>query len=207
MNNYKDDIFQLSYFIRTTLGSMMNLVDEMSTKELTNERKNGYLDVMRYFIDSILGKMDELSSGVLPTKDIIQDSINNLKFKDAHVLLVDDNEINNYVAEQILKNFNVQVDVATSGKQALELYKTHEYDIVFMDYMMPEMNGIDTIKAIRRTGERGEQQMFVGLSSYVVEAFHDGLNKLGVELIIMKPIKLEQVGIILLNELRDKVVM
>lgn len=208
MKNIKwdDDIFQLSYFIRSTLGTMTNLIDEMyMNEELTNDKKNGYLDVMRYFIDTIVTKMDVVSSEFVPAKKLVKDRVSDLTFKDIRVMLVDDNEINNMVTEQIFRSYGIEVDVAASGKQAIELFEKNEYDIIFMDYLMPEMNGIDTINAIRNMGERGKKQMFVGLSSYVVEAFQDGLNKLGVELIIMKPVKKEQIGFILMNEFGDRV--
>ena len=207
MNGNTNDLIQMSYHIRTNLDSMRSLINEMSIGELTEEKKNGFLEVMNYYIDSILNRMDQMDSDEFPNNDYIKKSIDNLHFENVKVLLVDDNDINNYVTEQMLRSYGVDVDVATSGQAGLELYKNNEYDIVFMDYLMPDMNGIETIKKMREINDRGENQLFVGLSSYVVEAFQAGLQKLNVELIITKPVKPEQLGIILLNELREKAVV
>lgn len=207
MNDNTNDLIQMSYHIRTNLDSMKSLINEMSISELTEEKKKGFLEVMNYYIDSILNRMDQMNSDKFPNKDYIKKSINNLHFENVKVLLVDDNDINNYVTEQMLRSYGVDVDIAINGQAGLELYKDNEYDIVFMDYLMPDMNGIETIKRMREIGERGEKQLFVGLSSYVVEAFQAGLQNLNVELIITKPVKPEQLGIILLNELRGKAVV
>ena len=206
MNGNTNDLFQMSYHIRTTLDSMRSLINEMTLGELTEEKNNGFLEVMNYYIDSIQNKMDQVSSDTFPNNDYIKKSIDNLRFLNAKVLLVDDNEINNIVTEQMLRSYGVDVDIAVNGCDAIKLYKENDYDIVFMDYMMPDMNGIDTIRRIRELNQRGKEQLFVGLSSYVVEAFQAGLQKLDVELIITKPIKPDQLGIILLNELREKAV-
>jgi len=67
----------------------------------------------------------------------------------ARVLVVDDISINLMVVEGILVPYKVAVDTCLSGAEALELAKQHDYDIVFMDHMMPEMDGIETTAAIR----------------------------------------------------------
>ncbi len=68
---------------------------------------------------------------------------------DAHILVVDDNEMNRAVFVNLLKATKVQISEASGGKQCLELTSANRYDIIFMDHMMPEMDGIDTFKAIR----------------------------------------------------------
>ena len=65
------------------------------------------------------------------------------------VLVVDDNIINLKVERGILEKLNMSVDTAESGKECLELIKRTKYDAIFMDQMMPEMDGVETLKAIR----------------------------------------------------------
>ena len=65
-------------------------------------------------------------------------------FPGARLLVVDDIATNLKVAEGLLVPYKAEVDTCLSGKQAIELVKQHEYDIVFMDHMMPEMDGIET---------------------------------------------------------------
>ena len=66
----------------------------------------------------------------------------------AKLLVVDDVDMNIEVFKGIIKKTQVQVDSALSGKQCLELTKSKKYDIIFMDHMMPEMDGIQTFNAI-----------------------------------------------------------
>ena len=69
---------------------------------------------------------------------------------DAHVLVVDDNVMNLQVIEGLLLNYQIKVTTATSGREALEKIESMDYDFVFMDHMMPEMDGIETLKHIRK---------------------------------------------------------
>lgn len=64
------------------------------------------------------------------------------------VLVVDDNEINRMVAEEMLKPFGIQVDTASDGSCALEMIQHKKYDLIFMDHLMPVMNGIEAVKAL-----------------------------------------------------------
>lgn len=82
-------------------------------------------------------------------------SFNREKYKqsfeapDAKVLIVDDNEMNRMVASKLLRATKVQVDTAESGKECLELAKNKYYNVIFMDHMMPEMDGIETLQKLR----------------------------------------------------------
>ena len=68
---------------------------------------------------------------------------------DAHVLIVDDNDMNRMVCRKLLRDTLVQVDVAASGKECLEKTAQIEYDAIFMDHEMPDMDGIETLRRIR----------------------------------------------------------
>ena len=67
----------------------------------------------------------------------------------AKVLIVDDISTNLKVAKGLMSPYNMQIETCENGMEALELIKTNHYDIVFMDYMMPVMDGIETTKKIR----------------------------------------------------------
>lgn len=68
---------------------------------------------------------------------------------DAQVLVVDDNDMNRKVFKNLLKGTKINITEADSGRQCLELVATTHYDIIFMDHMMPEMDGVETLEAMR----------------------------------------------------------
>lgn len=79
-------------------------------------------------------------------------SFGNMKVLNVHVLVVDDNQVNLKVASCSLEYYGFTVDTASSGKDAIELCRQNRYAMIFMDQMMPEMDGIETMKQIRKLG-------------------------------------------------------
>jgi len=66
------------------------------------------------------------------------------------VLVVDDNSMNLTVFKSLLKRTKMRITTAESGKKCLELVKKEPYHIIFMDHMMPEMDGIETLHEIQK---------------------------------------------------------
>ncbi len=66
------------------------------------------------------------------------------------VLVVDDNSVNLVIAKELLQPYKLEVDIASSGKEALAKVTENKYDIIFMDHMMPEMDGVETTREIRK---------------------------------------------------------
>ena len=69
---------------------------------------------------------------------------------DAKILIVDDNRMNRRVFTALLKRTQVQVTQAQSGMEALDLTRGQRFDLIFMDHLMPDMDGIETLHQIRR---------------------------------------------------------
>ncbi len=68
---------------------------------------------------------------------------------DAHVLLVDDHPVNQIAARHMLELLGCQVDTALSGAEALQLWRAHDYDLVFLDWQMPHMDGLEVTRTMR----------------------------------------------------------
>ena len=68
---------------------------------------------------------------------------------DAHILIVDDNDMNLMVVSRLLSETKIQIDTASSGAECLKLTQNHHYDCILMDHMMPEMDGIQCLHALQ----------------------------------------------------------
>jgi len=68
---------------------------------------------------------------------------------DAHILVVDDNDMNLMVVTKLLAETKIQIDTASSGAECLRLTQNHHYDCILMDHLMPEMDGIACLHALR----------------------------------------------------------
>ncbi|MCR5268622.1 MAG: response regulator [Lachnospiraceae bacterium] len=77
--------------------------------------------------------------------------------KGAKILLTDDINMNLKVITALLKDTEIEIDTATSGRECLEKYEKNHYDILFLDHMMPEMDGIETLKFLKETKRYKEE--------------------------------------------------
>ncbi len=104
------------------------------------------------------------------------------------VLIVDDNVINHKVARGFLKNYAFDLTEAESGPEAIELVRNIRYDIIFMDHMMPGMDGIEAAEIIRRDcGENGTAPVMVALTANAMEGMREHFLKCGFQDFISKP--------------------
>ncbi len=104
----------------------------------------------------------------------------------ANILVVDDNSINITVAMGILATHNIKPDSAESGLDAIEMIKNKRYDLVFMDHMMPVMDGVEATKTIRSMGYEGLP--IIALTANVVSGTKDYLISNGFNDFLSKPI-------------------
>ncbi len=105
----------------------------------------------------------------------------------AKVLVVDDNKVNLKVAEGMLSPYRIQVVTAESGYEALELLKQQHFDIVFMDHMMPIMDGVETLQKLRLLPDH-EKDVVVALTANAVAGVQDEYLQLGFQGYLSKPL-------------------
>ncbi|MCR5277859.1 MAG: response regulator [Lachnospiraceae bacterium] len=116
----------------------------------------------------------------------------------AKVLVVDDNDMNLKVAKNLLKIYGVTPDLASSGQQAIELMRDKEYHIVFLDHMMPIMDGIETLREINKENIAGSAVMVALTANAVVGAKETYLGA-GFTDYVSKPIDVDKLGEILVK--------
>lgn len=111
------------------------------------------------------------------------------------VLLVDDNLINRKVARGFLKSYAFDLTEAESGPEAIELVRQNRYDIIFMDHMMPVMDGIEAAEIIRRDcGENGTAPAIIALTANAMSGMRERFLEKGFQDFIAKPLDRRELG-------------
>lgn len=123
------------------------------------------------------------------------------------VLIVDDNAMNLAVAQGLLKETRLQVDVASSGGECLELLKRKTYHVICLDHMMPVMDGVETLHAIREMeGNPSVDTPVIALTANAVAGAREMYLKEGFQDYLTKPIDADKFENMLIKYLPENVV-
>ncbi|MGL4791084.1 MAG: ATP-binding protein [Anaerotignaceae bacterium] len=116
----------------------------------------------------------------------------------ARVLVVDDNEVNLKVATGLMLPYQFIIDTAENGIKAVEMVKKHRYDLVFMDHMMPEMDGIDATIEIRQMEVEYYQTLpIIALTANALVGTREMFIREGMNDFLSKPVEVAKMGNIL----------
>ena len=108
---------------------------------------------------------------------------------DAKILVVDDNEMNLKVFSGLLKNHGMQIDTAMSGKECLARIEKNAYHMIFMDHLMPEMDGVETLRQIRELKtNRSKDAVIIILTANAVSGAREMFLEEGFADYLSKPI-------------------
>lgn len=110
---------------------------------------------------------------------------------EAEILVVDDNAINLTVVEGLLEPLKMNIDTALSGKEAVEKISVKRYDLIFMDHMMPEIDGVETTHIIRRFHPEYNDVPIIALTANAVDGTKEMFLKEGMNDFVAKPIELK----------------
>ncbi|MCR5520323.1 MAG: response regulator [Lachnospiraceae bacterium] len=160
-------------------------------------------------VDSIYGVGSEFSF-TINQKILSEDSIGNyserlrrisekentasktLFAENAHILVVDDNDMNLKVARNLLKLSNIKPDLASSGAECIELMKKNKYDLVLMDHMMPVMDGIETLSRLKEEKLIPDDTHVIVLTANAVVGAKEKYLAAGFDDYLSKPIEVEE---------------
>ncbi len=121
------------------------------------------------------------------------------------VLIVDDNAINRKVARSFLKNYAFDLSEAESGPEAIKLVQAERYSLIFMDHMMPDMDGVEAAEIIRRDcGENGAAPVMVALTANAMEGNREYFLEHGFQDFIAKPLDRSELNQLLLRWIPEK---
>jgi len=155
-------------------------------------------EIQRRGIDSLFYKpikQSDLKRNIVDLffeKIIVSPQINNKKkyqFNDLQILVVEDNIINQKIALSVLKQVNIQADIANNGQEALDKFQQKQYDLVFMDIQMPILDGIETVKRMR---DLGMQTIVIAMTANAMKGDMEMCLKAGMNDYISKPFKKEK---------------
>lgn len=130
-----------------------------------------------------------------------------IRVEKADILVVDDNRVNLDVMSGYFRTFNVEPDLACSGKEAIEYTHKKRYDIIFLDQMMPVMDGLETERAIRREETDSENHtIIIAFTANAISGEREKLLASGFDDFISKPIRMSELSNILVKYLDKSVI-
>ncbi len=130
----------------------------------------------------------EVEESHVPAKDV--------KLSTLRILLAEDNPINQKVTLRMLKKLGYSADVAANGIEVLQALERQDYDVILMDVQMPEMDGLETTKAIRQRFMANGPGI-IAVTAYALEGDREHYLKSGMDDYISKPIQIEELRAIL----------
>lgn len=127
---------------------------------------------------------------------------------EAHILVVDDNAINRNVFMGLLKQTKVNIDEADSGKACLEKVKENYYDLIFLDHMMPEMDGVETLHHMRELRDYPcSDSPVIALTANAIQGAREMYLKEGFSEFLAKPIQPEKLEKMIMSMLPEELVI
>lgn len=179
---------------------------------------NGYVQLMdgKIDVDSVYGEgstftvtlthrvIDDTPLKALDVSDQGESSLNTAELRFCHgdVLVTDDNQINLKVISGTLEYYGLRVDTASSGQDAIDLCRSKNYDLVFMDQMMPGMDGIEAMQKIRALSSHysdGGNGKIIVLTANAITGMRKELMDKGFDEYLGKPVNFNELERVLLQ--------
>jgi PAS domain S-box-containing protein len=109
--------------------------------------------------------------------------------KPGHILLLEDNDLNQIVVKAMLEDLDCTLDIVDNGKAALKLFEKQQYDLIFSDISLPDMSGIDVIQAMRKQKKHiNSKKPIIAVTAHVLEEDINNCLNSGADDVLTKPI-------------------
>ncbi|MBQ7588202.1 MAG: response regulator [Lachnospiraceae bacterium] len=126
-------------------------------------------------------------------------------FKGVRALVVDDEPMNLVVATSLFRDYMMVIDTAASGMESIRKFRENDYDLIFMDHMMPEMDGVEAMKQIKALAKDMDREaVIVALTANAVSGAREMFMKEGFDGFIAKPINTSDFERVMLRVLPAK---
>lgn len=128
-------------------------------------------------------------------------------FPSAHILIVDDNDVNSSVAKRLMEPYEMDIDLASNGFDALKMASEKVYDLIFLDHMMPGMDGIETVHKLRNMDGIRKDLPVIALTANVFSDAKTYFTENGFSDFLAKPINIKELHNTLVQYLQEKAVL
>lgn len=171
-----------------SLHSRMRVV--IISKNALDYKQSSKLSVIKKPL-STLPLISVLNSDFTLPSDGLEEK--HMKCLNTSVLVVDDEPMNLLVAQGIFKNYGIKVTTANGGKKAIDICENEDFDLIFLDHMMPEMDGVETLHHLRRLHMTDKEQLkVIAFTANAMSSARDMFLKEGFDDFISKPIELTE---------------
>jgi signal transduction histidine kinase/ActR/RegA family two-component response regulator len=190
------------------LENFLNIECKIVVMTTGDQKRN----LMRYksSIDKILYKPVNFSKTLkaLSNKEDSSENIEQINFKDIHVLVAEDNSINQKLIINVLNAIGVEVSIANNGQEAVEQRMQNNYDMIFMDIEMPIMGGMEaTVKILSYERHNGKKHIpIIALTANALSGDKEKYMGAGMDGYLSKPIELNTLRDIFREYFEDKIV-
>ena len=191
------------------LNIVKQLVEQMQGS-LTVESEYGKGSTFRFSVPQKV--MDKSAIGIFEeavreSRNEEQEAAELFTAPNASVLVVDDNQMNLKLMRALLKRTKIQVDTALSGKECLELTRQKRYHLIFMDHMMPEMDGVETLRVLRSEQKNPNKDTKVAaLTANAIAGCREIYLGYGFDDYLSKPIQADKLDQVLIRSLPQELV-
>lgn len=120
------------------------------------------------------------------------------------ILLVEDNSVNQKVAQKIIENIGYHTDIAHDGFEALDKIKQNEYDLIFMDIQMPHLDGVEATKQIRNLPSPASKTPIIAITANAMKGDREKYLHAGMDDYISKPINKDTIKSVIKKWIPDK---
>ena len=109
-----------------------------------------------------------------------------------NILLVEDDPVNQMVLSKMIRTRGHRVDMANNGLEAIAAHEHNRYDVIIMDIQMPEMDGIEATRRIRKKEGVGKQTPIIALTAFALQGDRERFLEMGMNEYISKPVRVEE---------------
>lgn len=187
------NLSSLSHDLRTPLTGILGIVTLLNREALTPTQLD-YVEDIRKTGEKLLGEIERLVTLLHETQAALP-----------KLLLVEDNLLIQQIHSAILKELGYEVDVAGTGHEALALWEKHCYNGVLLDLGLPDIDGTEVAKEIRRREMLSNRSPIIAITGFAQAEVESACLAVGIDKVLNKPVEANQLGNILQQYLQCSV--